>query len=84
MNRRDQPEGVDYELTIEGGLGPVLRWALRPNQVIESHTCTTVRAASETDLIGLVEVLDRTGLRVESVWLLPSQGESSHRAPPPP
>ena len=84
MSRHDQPGGADYELTIEGGLGPVLRWALRPNQVVESHTCTTIRAASETDLTGLVEVLDRTGLRIESVWLLPSPGGSSRRAPPPP
>ena len=84
MKRGDPPGGADYELTIEGGLGPVLRWALRPNQVVESHTCTTIRAASGTDLIGLVEMLDRTGLRIESVWLLPSSGGSSRPVPPPP
>jgi hypothetical protein len=84
VNRNDQPDGADYELTIEGRLGPVLRWALRPSQVVDSRTCTTIRTAPDTDLTGLVEMLDRTGLRIESVWLLPSQGGSSHPGPPPP
>lgn len=67
-----QGEGgpAEYELTIEGGLGPVLRWALRPNSVVESHRSTTIRAVCEEDVAELVALLDSRGLRIEGVWVV--------------
>lgn len=71
------PEPTDapqFELTIAGRLGPVLRWALRPGSVVGSHTCTILRMKSAKDLPELVELLDSRGLRIEGVWVGPPAG----------
>ncbi len=64
-----------FELTITGRLGPVLRWALRPGSVVASHTCTILRMKSAKDLSELVEMLDSRGLRIEGVWVGPPAGD---------
>jgi hypothetical protein len=66
--------GGVFELTVEGSLGPVLRWALRPRSVDESHTCTTIRTTARSDLPGIVELLEHNGLVIEGVWLLTPGG----------
>lgn len=70
MSKGAPQGGGVFELTVEGALGPVLRCALRPSTVEESHTCTTVRTAGDCDLTGLVELLDSNGLVIEEVWRL--------------
>lgn len=62
--------GDEYELTIAGELGSVLRWALRPGQVIATHACTTFVAVSGADVATLVARLEAPGLRLESVYIL--------------
>jgi hypothetical protein len=80
MSRREHGAGaVDFELTVEGRLGPVLRWGLRPHTVVAAHTCTTIRAVSSTDLTGMVALLNSRGLRIESVWLLPPEPGDGER-----
>ena len=71
MTPQDAGGPAEYELTIEGGLGPVLRWALRPSSVVESHRSTTIRAVCQEDVAELVAQLDSCGLRIEGVWALP-------------
>ena len=71
MSRRREQGGADFELTVHGRLGPVLRGALRPSSVVETRTCTTIRAVSSTDLPELVRLLDSYGLRIEGVWRVP-------------
>ncbi|MBC9225098.1 hypothetical protein GL325_02045 [Aeromicrobium sp. 636] len=63
-------DGEEYEFTIVGDLGPVLRWALRPGRVVESHPCTTFVTVTSADLGAIVARLDPPGLRLESVRLL--------------
>lgn len=68
--RDDEQAGDLYELTIVGELGRVLRWALRPGEVLETYPCTTFVAVSDTDLATLVARLEDPGLRLESVYIL--------------
>lgn len=69
------PEAGDlYELTIVGELGRVLRWALRPGQVLETHPCTTFVTVAGTDLPSLVARLETPGLTLESVYVLGRSG----------
>jgi hypothetical protein len=63
-------DGGVFELTVEGALGPVLRCALRPGRVEESHTCTTIRTVGVQNVPGLVELLDSIGLLIDGVWLV--------------
>jgi hypothetical protein len=70
---------VEFELTIAGGLGPVLRRALRPSRVADSHTTTTICAVSDADVVDLVAFLDAHGLRIEGVWVAPRSETSRAR-----
>ena len=58
---------VEYELTIDSGLGPVLRNALGPELVARTRTCTTFVAVTAADVDALVAVIHALGLRLESV-----------------
>ena len=76
MTASDPGGTTEFELTVEGGLGPVLRCALRPSSVAASRRCTTIRAVSD-DVAALVALLDSYGLRIEGVWVVPgSRGPS--------
>ncbi len=80
MTPHEQTDSPQFELAIEGRLGPVLRWALRPGSVVSSHTCTILRARSGRELAELVELLDSRGLRIEGVWVGPPAGDPTDRA----
>lgn len=58
-----------YELTIAGGVGPVLRASLAPGLAAVPHECTIIRAVSDTDvdLVDLVLWLHTHGLDIEAV-----------------
>ncbi|QBR91479.1 hypothetical protein [Nocardioides euryhalodurans] len=71
MSRAPERGGADFELTVHGRLGPVLRRALHPSSVVETRTCTTIRSVSSADLPDLVRLLDSHGLRIEGVWRVP-------------
>lgn len=75
MTSRKPTDAPQFELTIAGSLGPVLRWALQPGSVVESRTCTILRTRSAKDVSELVELLDSRGLRIEGVWVGPSAGD---------
>lgn len=64
-------DDAEYELTIDNGLGPVLRAALGPELVARTRTCTTFVAESSADVDALVGRLDALGLRIESVVVAP-------------
>jgi hypothetical protein len=61
--------GDVYELTLAGGVGPVLRKALRPFGTPHAHACTVVRAQPPpgVDLVDLLAALDAHGLQVEVI-----------------
>jgi hypothetical protein len=65
---RDPEDGVAFELTVEGELGPVLRSALRP-AVAEERPCTIFRSGRGgcSDVADLVGRLVAEGLKIESV-----------------
>lgn len=63
---------ADYELTVRGPLGPVLRRALSPGRVVESRTCTTLLAVSARGLESVVAMADASGLRIEEVCVAAS------------
>lgn len=65
-----EPAALEFELTIEGGLGPVLRNALSPGLAARTHTCTVLVLASAVDLGTLVERLHARGLSIESVFIV--------------
>ena len=73
MSEQD-PQGSPavYELTIKGGLGPVLRSALTPGGVSRSEVCTILRAseASGRDLVDLLLLIQEKGLTVEDVFAI--------------
>ncbi len=58
-----------YEITVVGGLGPVLRAALHPLVATTSGHCTTLRTALRRrgDVADLLAVLDAKGLEVTHV-----------------
>ena len=58
-----------YELTLAGGVGPVLRKAFRPFGTSRAHVCTVVRAEAPpgVDVVDLMAELDAHGLQVEVV-----------------
>ena len=60
-----------YELTIKGGMGPVIRSALTPSGVSRSDICTIVRVgASGRDLADLLLLIQEKGLTVEGVFAI--------------
>jgi hypothetical protein len=61
--------GEVYELTLAGGLGPVLRTAFRPWSTSVAHVCTVVRteAPPDVDLVDLMTNLNAQGLEVEVI-----------------
>lgn len=58
-----------YEITVVGGLGPVLRAALQPLVATTSGHCTTLRTVlrHRGDVADLLAVLDAKGLEVTHV-----------------
>jgi hypothetical protein len=74
-----------YELTVTGALGPVLRGALAPCDVtlVEVHTILRTAVREGTDLVDVVETLQRAGLEIADVTVLtcPSSPSSPGRAP---
>lgn len=74
-----------YELTVTGALGPVLRGALAPCDVtlVEVHTILRTAAREGTDLVDVVQALQRAGLEIADVTALtcPSPPSSPGRAP---
>jgi len=68
--RRASPS-AEYELTIDNGLGPVLRAVLGPELVARTRTCTTFVAESSGDVDALVGRLPAWGRRIESVVVDP-------------
>ncbi|HEX6149830.1 hypothetical protein [Nocardioides sp.] len=77
MTRHDHGAATQFELTIAGRLGPVLRWALRPSTVVDSHTCTTICTETESDLAELVALLDSHGLQIEGIWVADRSRDSA-------
>lgn len=60
-----------YELTIKGGMGPVIRSALTPPAVSRSDVCTILRVgASGRDLADLLLLIQEKGLTVEGVFAI--------------
>lgn len=59
---------VEFELTIDGALGPVLKNALGPDLVARTRTYTTLVLETAVDLGTLVTLLHARGLHVESVF----------------
>ena len=72
MSARDASAPVEYELTIDNGLGPVLRAALGPELVARTRTCTTFVAESSVEVDALVSRIHALGLRIESVVVAPA------------
>jgi hypothetical protein len=68
MSEAGSDAEVVFELTVEGELGQVLRWALQPDAV-ERQPCTTFRATAGAGLgvADLVGMLDAEGLTVQSI-----------------
>jgi hypothetical protein len=68
MTPSDADDGVAFELTVEGELGPVLRSALRP-AVAEGRPCTIFRSGGGAcaDVADLVGRLVAAGFTIESV-----------------
>lgn len=67
-----ESEGGVFEVAVDGALGPVLRWSLRPNAVDAARRVTTLRVVSDDpDIAGLVARMHACGLRIEGVWRLP-------------
>ncbi|WP_286928746.1 MULTISPECIES: hypothetical protein [Aeromicrobium] len=69
MTDREAPV-MEFELTIDGGLGPVLQNALGPECETRTRTYTTLLAESTTDLGTLMAALHEHGLRIESVFVV--------------
>lgn len=67
MTTSDEPE---FEVTVGGGIGPVLRHALGPDLEAQTHRCTTLLAETAEDVATLVAQLQAYGLRVESVFIV--------------
>lgn len=61
---------IEYELTIDGRLGPVLLHALGPGLETRTGSFTTLRAESASDLASLLAALHAHGLRIESVFVV--------------
>jgi len=66
MTRR-RGTSTEYELTINGGLGPVLQTALGPEVEVRTRPCTTFVARTAADVVLLVDRLHALGLRIDSV-----------------
>ena len=45
MNPSPAVQSADYELTVSGAIGPVLRCALGPQLASETQNCTIIRTA---------------------------------------
>jgi hypothetical protein len=73
----NRPAPAEFEVTVSGGLGPVLRRALRPGRVVDSHVCTVVRAAGAADLASVVALVDSLGLRLEAVLVVRPAGSAA-------
>lgn len=74
-----------YEVTIAGALGPVVRLALRPYAATGSMACTVVRlrTSDTSDLDGLLRILDRAGVEVDSLAAITRQERRDASAPHP-
>lgn len=59
-----------YELTVKGGMGPVIRSALTPSGVSRSDVCTILRVSSGRDLADLLLLIQEKGLTVEGVFAI--------------
>ena len=64
--------GVEYELTIAGAVGPVLRTALQPLEVESALTWTTLRTKPLTpaEFVDLVLSLNLTSWDIDGVQAL--------------
>jgi hypothetical protein len=79
VRQDESTAGGIFELTVQGALGPVLRWAVRPSRSVdEPHTCTTLHAWAP-DVVQLVRTLDSHGLAIESVSRLSVEGDAADR-----
>jgi len=63
---------VVYEITVLGGVGPVVRSALAPCRSLTPgyHTIMRVTGREDEDLLGLVRRLESRGLEVANVLLV--------------
>lgn len=70
-----------YEITVVGGLGPVLRAALQPLVTTTAGHCTTLRTAlrHRGDVADLLAVLDAKGLEVTHVSVRPTAPRRGRR-----
>lgn len=67
-----EPGSDTYELTIAGGLGPVLRAALQPVNAAPAAFRTVLTTTCSVDLVDLIWVLTAHGLQVDDVRVLRS------------
>jgi hypothetical protein len=58
---------TEFELSVEGLLGPLFRSALRPRSVVASGGCTVLRADSSADMVELVAALISADLSIDSI-----------------
>jgi hypothetical protein len=72
MTAHEASRAVGYELTISGGLGPVLQDVLRPWSVTstEHHTIVRTIVSDERDLVDLVLALESVKLQIADVAVL--------------
>ncbi len=77
MSAQSKPgAALVYELTIAGGIGPVVRNALRPQVAEPPRLFTILRtgALSGRDLVDLVLLLHSRGLDIEGIFETTSTG----------
>lgn len=61
---------AEFEVTIVGDVGPVLRSAMRPAVIVSSHRATTIRVVSCRGLSHVLTSIICPTFRIEEVHLL--------------
>jgi hypothetical protein len=63
----DQGGRIWYEITVLGGLGPVVRAAFREARIVQREPCTVFRLHGEGDLDWLLDFARRRGLPLPDI-----------------
>ena len=77
-----QEAGGTYELTVAGGLGPVLRAAFATKSIATVETTTLrLEVAEDRDLVDVIAMLDTNGVRIQGVYRLGPGDLDPHAGP---
>lgn len=82
MSAQSRPgSALVYELTIAGGIGPIVRNALRPQVAEPPRLFTILRtgALSDRDVVDLVLLLHSRGLDIECIFETTATGPPEFR-----